>query len=107
MIMHKWFADRGLLYFLTNRREARNLAVKFYAGTMNESPDVNLAARNLQMMRILDFEQLSSDLEQYSGVPCTLNERNASYQKPTNKERHLIAKFNQADCKLYDHWKSG
>lgn len=107
------YAAKGLETFLKKAWPARNMAVRYVAGRVEQEPTqqtLALAQKNLaQFYAVLLFEDFGAEATAFCkqhGIPVgdIPTERKASYAAPTEAEAALIASYNKLDIALYEDW---
>ena len=112
---YKDYATKGLAVFLENCWEARNMACRYYSGSVADEPDgstLETAHTHLRkFIAVIDFENIQSDVKQFTdavGLPYIPfpHLRRVAYDAPNLSDRALIERFNSLDAELCLRWQN-
>jgi len=108
-------AGRGLEFFLGRCWEVRNMACRYYSGTVHREPGqetLRAARANLaEFSAVLSFAELEAEASEFFRAEGIEAERlphanAASYAPASGEDIALISGFNALDLDLYSEWRA-
>lgn len=112
---YKNYAVKGLTVFLENCWEARNMACRYYSGSVVGEPNgstLETAHNHLRkFLAVIDFENIQSGVKLFTdslGLPLIPfpHLRRVAYDAPNLSDRAVIERFNALDAELYIRWQN-
>jgi hypothetical protein len=106
-------AKQGINVFLKNNWETKNLMCRYFSGDVTNEvnePMLQRAFKNLkQFHAVLSFQNYEAEVNQFleqSNLPklAIPNERQSTYQPPSDAERAQITAANRYDIRLLELW---